>query len=579
MAQTQGIHAHNDYKQKVPFWNSYAHGAKSIEVDIVLENSQLFVAHERETIHSEKTIETLYLAPINQIFENKIIEPRPFQLLIDIKSEAKSTLKILLQKLKPLQKHLYPYNPKGVKIVISGNRPNSKEFKNYPKHIYFDYQNVNLPSDLSKVAMLSLDFKKFSQWNGKGRLIEKEENNIKEAIKIAKNNKLPIRFWANPDTKTAWFTFIELGVDFIGTDYPAKAEAYIKNLNKSIEYPKCNKNNYSPKHKVDNIQKPVKNVILLIGDGMGLAHVSSASLICTDMIMNKFKQIGFSKTSSANDYTTDSAAGGTAIAIGEKTKNRSIGVDKNGNEKPNLTEIVSVKGLSTGIVTTDEIFEATPASFYGHAEDRGMRKKISDDLIKSNIKFFSAGGEKFFTENGLKKELEKKGFNLIKNLSEINQKMDRIAFFASKHSLPYIKDGRGDQLPKATEAAINYLKEKPFFLMVESAQIDNFGHFNEIKGVIEETLDFDMAIQKAVEFADQDGETLVIVTADHETGGLTIPHGNLKRKMVEGSFSTYDHTGIMVPVFAYGPQSSEFQGVYENHEIFYKILKVLNIKP
>ncbi len=114
--------------------------------------------------------------------------------------------------------------------------------------------------------------------------------------------------------------------------------------------------------------------------------------------------------------------------------------------------------------------------------------------------------------------------------------------------------------------------------MIESAQIDNYGHFNEVKGVGEEVIDFDNTIQKAIEFADANGETLVIVTADHETGGLTLPHGDKDKKTVEGEFTTHDHTGIMVPVFAYGPQAKEFQGVYQNTEIFHKILKVLKLK-
>lgn len=580
ISQNSGIHSHNDYQQNVPFWDAYAHGCNSIETDIFLQKNQLFVAHEIESIHSAKTLQNLYLSPILSVFQEKTISPRPFQWLIDIKSEAKPTLNLLIKELQPIQKYLYPQNPNGIKIVISGNRPDFNDYQNYPEHIFFDYQSENLPKDLSKIALLSLDFSDYSVWNGKGRLVHAEEKALKNIISKAKNAQLPIRFWANPDSKSGWYTLQKLGVDFIGTDQPAKAEAYLKNLEKNHVHSHCADKNYQPKFKVDDTDKEVRNVIFLIGDGMGLAQISSASVACPDMVMNQFKQIGFIKTSSSDDYTTDSAAGGTAFAIGEKTNNRFIGVDKNGISKPTLVEILSEKGFNTGIITTDQITGATPADFYAHVTDRGMQEEIATFLISSPLNFFMGGGKVYFEKNKLNQKLENKGFDLIDNLDEINANKEKIGYFAGNYSLPYIRDGRGDLLPKTTESAIQFLKKKPFFLMVEGAQIDNFGHFNEIKGVIEETIDFDQAIQKAIEFADKDGHTLVVVTADHECGGLTLPHGDLvsNQNRVEGDFTTHDHTGIMVPVFAYGPYSSEFQGTYENYEIFHKILKVLNIQ-
>jgi alkaline phosphatase len=114
--------------------------------------------------------------------------------------------------------------------------------------------------------------------------------------------------------------------------------------------------------------------------------------------------------------------------------------------------------------------------------------------------------------------------------------------------------------------------------MVEAAQIDSYGHKNEVAGIVTEGIDFDVAIAEAIKFADKTGNTLVVITADHETSGFTMPQGNMEKSMVEGDFTTDDHTATMVPIFAYGPHSQEFQGVYENNEVFHKILKVLNIK-
>ncbi len=134
-------------------------------------------------------------------------------------------------------------------------------------------------------------------------------------------------------------------------------------------------------------------------------------------------------------------------------------------------------------------------------------------------------------------------------------------------------------LSEATRNGLQFFqnKNKPFFLMVEGAQIDSNGHLNNVSGIVSEGIDFDKAITEAVKFADKIGNTLVIVTADHETSGFSIPQGNLENNMIEGDFTTHDHTGTMIPIFAYGPHSQEFQGVYENSELFGKILKVLSI--
>ena len=140
--------------------------------------------------------------------------------------------------------------------------------------------------------------------------------------------------------------------------------------------------------------------------------------------------------------------------------------------------------------------------------------------------------------------------------------------------------GRGNLLAEATKNGLAFLsaKNKPFFLMVEAAQIDSNGHTNNIGGIVSEGIDFDTAISEAIKFADKNKNTLVIVTADHETSGLSIPQGNLEKQMIEGDFTTFDHTGTMVPIFAYGPQSDIFSGVYENSDVYHKMIKVLGIK-
>ena len=313
------------------------------------------------------------------------------------------------------------------------------------------------------------------------------------------------------------------------------------------------------------------NVILLIGDGNGLSQISSSTLANGgELTLTQLKNIGFIKTSSADDFTTDSAAAGTAIAIGKKTYNRAIGVDHLGAESINICEVLQEKNFNTAVITTDEITGATPAAFYAHQKDRGMTQQIAADLYKSDLTLFAGGGAKYF-----KKQLP---FNLVNTPEAIaNAKAARIGYFMADGGVPSTLNGRGEELPKVVAHSLEFLKQKetPFFAMIEAAQIDSYGHFNDVAGIVSEGIDFDKAITEAVKFADENPGTLVIVTADHETSGFSIPQGNLEHHTIEGDFTTHDHTATMVPVFAYGPQAQGFTGVYENNEIYHKILALL----
>ena len=163
------IHSHNDYNQSVPFWNAFANGATSFEADIFLKDNNLYVAHDYEDITVSKTLEALYLNPLETVFNMEYKKEEQLILLIDIKSDAVKTLDKLIEVLK---KHTYIINNKQIKIVISGNRPKAKDYVNYPDFIFFDYQELetSVSSEIwKKIAMVSLNFKQFSEWNGKGR--------------------------------------------------------------------------------------------------------------------------------------------------------------------------------------------------------------------------------------------------------------------------------------------------------------------------------------------------------------------------------------------------------------------------
>lgn len=569
------IHSHNDYLQNVPFWKAYAAGASSIEADVFLVGDSLFVAHAQEEISTKRSLERLYFKPLQEALIIGLKRPKKLQLLIDIKSEPYATLDAIM---KVLDKYPSIREDEGITITISGNRPKPSEFRNYPDYIFFDYQSLDTlesPAILEKIALISLSFGNFSDWNGKGRLTADDLKKVSATIEKAHASGKPFRFWATPDSKTAWKAFADLGVDFINTDIPFECAQYVKTLPGRMYRNTDFSEVYRPTFASDGIEKQVENIILMIGDGNGLAQISATALANKGALsLTQIKNIGFLKTQSADDFTTDSAGAGTALATGRKAPNRAIGTDSDGNRLENITELLSKKGFLSGVVTTDEITGATPSAFYAHQKDRSMSEEILGDLSKSPLSLFiSKGG---LTD--LKKDAIR-DFSMVPSFEEVGKsKKDRIGFTLSEDTTSTIS--KNDVLAKATKNALQFLKSKnkPFFLMVEGAKIDSYGHENDIGGVISEGIDFDKAITEVLKFTDANPGTLVIITADHETGGLTIPQGNLEKNEIEGDFTTHDHTGMLVPIFAYGPRSIEFRGVYENNEVFHKILKVLQVQ-
>jgi len=458
--------------------------------------------------------------------------------------------------------------------VISGNRPKAKDYKNYPDFIWFDHQNLDELDriDLEKVALVSVSYKNFSSWNGYGRMIAPDLEKVKTAVTKAKNSGKPFRFWATPDTKTAWARLAKLGVDYINTDQPALAKQYLDKLDGNTFKLESTVEVYNPKFEYDEHSKP-ENIILMIGDGNGLAQITSAIIANRGKLtVTGLKNIGLVQTFSADDLITDSAAGATAMATGKKTNNRAIGTGPEGEVLPNLMEVVRKKGFNTAIVSTDAIYGATPSSFYAHRKERDDTSGLIEDLKNSPVDFFIAGGEK-------NKSSIEDGF-ATQELKSFNGFKEPIGIYLGDGKAPSVANGRGDTLPKSVSKSLQVLgsKSNPFFLVVEGAQIDNGGHANSTSDIVQEMLDFDSAIAEALKFADTNGNTLVIITADHETSGFGIVGGDLEKGTVQGDFLTVDHTGIMVPLFAYGPQAENFNGVYENSQIFDKILNALRMK-
>lgn len=325
-------------------------------------------------------------------------------------------------------------------------------------------------------------------------------------------------------------------------------------------------------------KKTPKNVILMIGDGTGLAQWYAAQSTQKDnlQVFQMAQAIGFSKTSSSSSFITDSGAGATAISIGEKTFNKAIGVKKDSTSAFTLSEILHVEGYSTGVIATCGLTHATPASFYAHQPSRYMEREIAQDFYGGFIDV-AAGGDYTLFDTARLKKAGYSCYNYQKIKGSDIKDNRYVLFYDTVKEVKKFADGRGPFLRNATMKAIESLSsnQKGFFLMVEGSQIDWGGHDNDLNYVITETLDFDTTIGMVANWAKINGETLVIVTADHETGGLSLTGYDKVNKHTEGSFSTKEHTAIAVPVFAFGPGSEEFIGVYENNEIHNKILKVL----
>jgi alkaline phosphatase len=339
-------------------------------------------------------------------------------------------------------------------------------------------------------------------------------------------------------------------------------------------------------------QKPL-NLILFIGDGMGVSHVYAAMTVSGNtMTFPSFPVTGFSKTHSANSYSTDSAAGGTALSTGEKTNNRMISMRPDSTVLVTLLEHARAAGKSTGIVCTSSLTDATPASFAAHVPLRYNYRDIAEWYVSGAAEVFVGGGRKYFEpevdssgnydrSEDVVSMLKRAGYDVTYDLgSFLSSGAGRIAGLLSPEDMPRLFEGRDPQyLARATAKALEVLSRnrKGFVLMVEGSEIDDAGHSNSTSMVTEEVLDLDRAVAVAYDFALKNGNTLIVVTADHETGGMSITAGDLEKKEVTGSFSFKGHSGVMVPVFAYGPGAIEFTGIQENTDLFHDFFRLLSL--
>jgi len=324
----------------------------------------------------------------------------------------------------------------------------------------------------------------------------------------------------------------------------------------------------------------LKHVIILIGDGMGFEQIKAAGLYLNgkgnSLTMETFPYQAELKTASANSPITDSAAAATAIATGVKVNNSVISVQIPGDYKELETalEYHKARQRRTGLVTTTFITHATPAAFGSHTYSRKNFSEIASDYLNESLPNILFGG---INKGGITKEAATTaGYTVVTDLKSLQtldtDKVEYVSGQFGKGHMPYEFDGVGDlpHLSQMTSKALDILDNDPdgFFLVVEGGKIDHSGHSNDIEKNIREIEEFDKAVQTVLEWASERKDTLIIVTADHETGGLKVISENGVGKTPTVSWSTEEHTAANVPIYAWGYGAEKIRGVMENTDLF-----------
>lgn len=328
--------------------------------------------------------------------------------------------------------------------------------------------------------------------------------------------------------------------------------------------------------------KKVKNIIFMIGDGMGLEQLSTAWIVNNRHlnITDNFPYVGLQWTYSASKLVTDSAAAGTALATGSKTNNGMIAMSPEGQPLETLTEYAKSKGMKTGTSVVCRICDATPAVFSTHHENRDSLYNIMAQFVDSDLDFLFGGGLKWWENRpdgrDLTAEVEAKGYTFVKDVESLMAVEEGpVIALTSYMELPAALDRNGAHQASVVKALELLDNKDGFFLMVEGSCIDDYCHANKVGYAVEEILDFDRTVGVVLEWAARDGETLVIVTADHSTGGMTLLGGNVAEQKVAVNYANTGHNGVALPVYAWGPRAEEFVGIYENAELSQMIKEII----
>ncbi len=327
-----------------------------------------------------------------------------------------------------------------------------------------------------------------------------------------------------------------------------------------------------------------QRIILFIGDGVGTGYWSAALISNDTLAVSAFPVVGLVDTRADPEIVTDSAASATAYATGAGTCNGAIGVDREGRVLPTVLERAETRGLATGLVVTCSLTHATPAAFAAHVERRSAENEIAEQIAAHEIEVLLGGGRRRFDRAPdpgaptLLEQMQSRATCVLSagefralDLERVNR---LVGLFADGH-LPAFAE-REPGLPEMTRAALRILDRDPegFFLMVEGSQPDWRGHENApLEDVLAEVLDFDAAIGAALEYFATRPRTLIVVTADHETGGLAVE--GAPGEGIRLDYTTGSHTAELVPLFAIGPGAERFTGIRSNAEVGRFLLELI----
>jgi alkaline phosphatase len=330
-----------------------------------------------------------------------------------------------------------------------------------------------------------------------------------------------------------------------------------------------------------NVQEPpasneIRNVIFLIGDGMGLEQASCGWVLNHGKLnLDNMSVVGLSRTYSLSDLITDSAAGGTALAVGQKTANNRVAVDIDGNPLNSMFVKAQEAGKKTGVVVTCHLADATPADFCCHSDHRYKSDEVVAGYATSGVDFIAGGGRDFFGKKrkdgrNIDDEMGTKGYAVVYDETALMEAHLPILALLAEDNLPVALE-RGDLFRHMVAKGIDELSsqsvDKGFVMMIEGSSIDDWLHENRIDRAMEELLDFDRTLGDVLKWAAADGHTLVVVTADHATGALTLQDGDLAEGRIGVAFGNDSHNGIAVPYYVWGPGRDQFHGSMENSEL------------
>ncbi len=395
--------------------------------------------------------------------------------------------------------------------------------------------------------------------------------------------------------KVALLTLIIVASALIVGRAARRAEENHQNENPVIRFDELTF--YSPPAQTTFYPEPaadtVRNVIVCIGDGMGHSQIAMARIAAAGpagrLHMERIPQACTVTTHCADSEITCSAASATALATGIKTNKGMIGMDPQGKKYQTILHAAAQTGMMTGIVVSSSVTHATPAGFYAHVEDRSYARQIAAQLLDAKVNVAFGGGRRYFLP--MKKRLLRHtdqtdlissavadGYAYIHDAAGLQTARGPhvLGLFADQH---LDADSPGPWLAELTEKAIELLDTSAngFFLMIEGSHIDWTCHENNAHECIRQTLLFDLAVKVAIDFAIRDGRTLVLVTADHETGGLVVKGWDRHTRHFQLDWTTTGHTAAPVPLFAFGPAAQNFRGELDNTDVPRIIASLLGI--